>query len=643
MKQYDKNSLIGFALMALILIVFNTFFFPEPEIPQEQAPPAVPTETVITETQLSETTITSTLPEVNDSIVSKELQATYGIFAAAATVTEGEHVIENDKLKITVSNKGGRITSAIIREGPNGEKYKKYDSLRVKTQEDPLGDSSLELDLFDANSSRFNLQFTTGQIINTADLYFAGTEIDDHTLSMKLMADNNHYVEYLYTLTEDTNGDDDYLIDFDINFVGLENIIPSGVNYMNLEWQMKTPQTEKSKTNQDMYTGIQYQYSSDKEVDYLSFSSDDDDEINARLNWVAFKQQFFSAIFIDKDGFEKPTTLTSTTNPDIESKDPGFIKDLAANFKLPYNHNRDEKLSFQFYFGPNHYKTLESYNSGFEELVPLGWGIFGWVNKYITINIFDFLSKYFSSYGLIILLLTLIIKIGLAPFTYKAFLSQAKMKVLKPEIDKLNEKHKKKDPMKAQKETMGLYRKAGVNPMGGCLPMLFQFPILIALFRFFPSSIELRQKSFLWADDLSSYDSIFAWDVEIWGLSSLYGNHISLFTLLMTISTLMYTHMNSSTMASTGPMAQMKWMMYLMPIMFLGFFNNYAAGLSYYYFLANMFTFTQQYFMKRFIDEDTILAQLEANKLKPAKPKSKFQKKLEEMQKKQEQQMKKKK
>ena len=613
MKQYDKNSLIGFVLMAIILIVFNTFFFSE--IPEEQAPTTAPTEAIVTEQKLSKTTTTPTLPEINESIVSEELKATYGIFATAAVGREGNQVIENEKLKITVSNKGGRIVSVILKE------YQTYDSLA--------------LDLFDADSSRFNLQFTTGQIINTADLYFVGTQ-NGNTLSMKLMVDNSHYVEYLYTLTEDENGDDDYLIDFDINFVGMENIIPSGVNYMNLEWQMKTPQTEKSKTNQDMYTGIQYQYSSDKEVDYLSFTSTDEDEINARLNWVAFKQQFFSAIFIAKDGFDKPTNLTS-----IKSEGSDFIKDLAAKFELPYNHNRDEKLSFQFYFGPNHYKTLKSYNSGFEELVPLGWGIFGWVNQYIIINIFDFLrnSAGIKNYGLIILLLTLIIKIGLAPFTYKAFLSQAKMKVLKPEIDKINEKLKGKDAMKAQQETMGLYRKAGVNPMGGCLPMLFQFPILIAMFRFFPASIELRQESFLWADDLSSYDSIYNLGFNI----PFYGDHISLFTLLMTISTLLYTHMNSSTMPATGPMAQMKWMMYLMPIMFLGFFNNYAAGLSYYYFLANMFTFTQQYFMKLFIDEDAILAQLEANKKKPAKPKSKFQKKLEDMQKKQEQQMKKRK
>ena len=598
MKKYDKNSLIGFVLMAVILIVFNTFFFPE--IPQEQAPITAPTEAVITETQFTETTVAT--PILSNSVISEELKTKYGVFASAAKGTDEFQVIENDKLKITVANKGGRIVSVILKE------YQTFDSLA--------------LDLFDADSSRFNLQFTTGHNINTADLYFVA-EQSSNTLSMKLKADDSHYVEYLYTLT------DDYLIDFDIKFIGMESLIPSGINYMNLEWQMKTPQTEKSKTNQDMYTGIQYQYSADNEGDYLSFTSTDEDKINARLNWVAFKQQFFSAIFIAKDGFEKPTHLIST-----KSEGSKFIKDLAAKFELPYQHKIDEQLSFQFYFGPNHYKTLKAYDKGFEELVPLGWGIFGWVNQYIIINIFDFLSKYFSSYGIIILLLTLIIKIGLAPFTYKAFLSQAKMKVLKPEIDKINEKLKGKDPMKAQQETMGLYRKAGVNPMGGCLPMLFQFPILIAMFRFFPASIELRQESFLWADDLSSYDSIYNLGFEI----PFYGDHISLFTLLMTVSTLLYTRMNSS--MATGQMAQMKWMMYLMPIMFLGFFNNYAAGLSYYYFLANMFTFTQQYFMKIMINEDEILAQLEANKKKPAKPKSKFQKKLEDMQKKQEQQLK---
>ena len=601
MKQYDKNSLIGFILMAIILIVFNTFFLPEPPKNEEDKKNYYLDSTKNTTNNINSATPFS--KEKKDEFYNSEINN--GVFANLSNEKETFHTIENEKIKITVSNKGGRIVSAILKE------YQTYDSL--------------PLDLFVKDSSRFNLQVTTKKDINTSDLFFV-SEKYQNSIIMRSEVDNNHYIEFVYTLS------DDYLIDFDINLVGLENLIPKSINYITLDWEMETPQTEKSKSNQDMYTGIQYQYSADNEVDYLSFSSSDEEEINARLNWVAFKQQFFSAIFIAKEGFEKPTRLISTKN-----KGSKFIKNLSAEFEIPYTHKKQERLSFQYYFGPNHYKTLESFNSGFEELIPLGWGIFGWVNEYIIINIFDLLNKHFSSYGIIILLLTLIIKIVLAPFTYKAFLSQAKMKVLKPEIDNLNEKNKGKDQMKIQQETMTLYRKAGVNPMGGCLPMLFQFPILIAMFQFFPASIELRQQSFLWADDLSSYDSIYNLGFNI----PFYGDHISLFTLLMTISTLFYTRMNSS--MTSGQMAQMKWMMYLMPIMFLGFFNNYAAGLTYYYFLANMFTMTQQFFMTKLINEDDIMAQLEANKKKPARPKSKFQKKLEEMQKKQEQKMKRKK
>ncbi|MEE2700373.1 MAG: membrane protein insertase YidC [Bacteroidota bacterium] len=600
MKQYDKNSLIGLLLMGLILIIFNTYFFPQMEVESKQDPATVATENNKAIPRQSETEIIA--DAIVDSIINQQQINQYGVFANTAIGSEQESTLENNKLKIIFSNKGGRITSVILKE------FQTYDSL--------------PLQLFDADSSRFNLQFSIGKAIETSNLYFVSKK-DGNSLSMKLIANANHYVEYIYTLK------DDYLLDFDINLVGMEKLIPSGVNYMNLEWQMQIPQTEKSKSNQDMYTGLQYQYSADNEVDYLSFSSNDDDEVKSKLNWVAFNQQFFSSIFIAKNGFEKPTYLESK-----KYENSKYIKDLSAQFELPYHHKNNEQLDFQFYFGPNHYKLLKSYGAGFEELIPLGWGIFGWVNQYIIINIFDFLSKYISNYGLIILLLTIIIKLALSPFTYKAYLSQAKMKVLKPEIDKISEKHKKKDPMKVQQETMALYRKAGVNPMGGCLPMLFQFPILIAMFRFFPASIELRQKGFLWADDLSSYDSIMSLPFEI----PFYGAHVSLFTLLMTVSTILYTRMNSQAMG--GQMAQMKWMMYLMPVMFLGFFNNYAAALSYYYFLANMFTFGQQFFMKRFIDENAILAQIEANKKKPAKPKSKFQKKLEEMQRKQEQKMK---
>lgn len=590
--------------MAIILIVFNTFFFNDianNEILKEDIEETKKNVNNYKEYNQEDILFYKDKLSQNESKINKELEDTYGVFAKCAIGEDGSEIIENDKIRVSISKKGGRITSVILKE------YKTYDSL--------------SLDLFNADSSKFNLQFSTGHNINTSELYF----IPEHTnnkLSMKLMINENHYIEYLYSIY------DDYIVDLDINIIGMEQLVAANVNYMNLEWQMHTPQTEKSKSNQDMYTGIQYQYTTDDEVDYLSFTSDDEEKIKSRINWVAFKQQFFSAIIINNNGFEKPTYLASKKNDNSD-----FIKDLYAKFEIPYRHKNKEQVNLKFYFGPNHYKTLKDFNKGFEELIPLGWGLFGWVNKYIIIPIFDFLSNFGFNYGIIILLLTIIIKLVLAPFTYKAFLSQAKMKVLKPEIDKITEKFKGKDPMKSQQETMNFYRKAGVNPMGGCLPMLFQFPILIAMFRFFPASIELRQESFLWADDLSSYDSIYELGFSI----PFYGDHISLFTLLMTVSTLLYTRMNSS-MAS-GQMAQMKWMMYLMPIMFLGFFNNYAAGLSYYYFLANMFTFSQQYFMKRFIDEDALLRQIEKNKKNPKK-KSKFQKKLEEIQKKQEAQRK---
>ncbi|MDA9668942.1 membrane protein insertase YidC [bacterium] len=609
MKNYDKNSLTGFVLMFLILLVFNFFFLPTNEEVEKEdnSNPIELQSTQIQQIDESSNTINQ------EPVYNKINKSDFGIFSESSFAQDQEVILENEKIKLVISNKGGQIKSVVIKEGPNQKKYTTY--------------TGEELEIFNSDSSIFNLNFSTGISINTKDLYFDpisyNTSENQNSVTMRLAVDSIHYVDFNYKIN------DDYLVDFSINLIGMDEVIPNELNYMNLEWQMKTPQTEKSKTNQDMYTGIYYQFLADQDdIDYLGYTTAEDEEkLSNKLSWVAFQQQFFSSILVSKSGLENASLYS------VKDENSKYIKNLSAKFELPYNHNRNEKLDFQFYFGPNHYKQLQSYNYKFEEIIPLGWGIFGWVNKYIIINIFDFLSKFFTNYGLIIFILTVIIKLALSPFTYKAYLSQAKMKVLKPEIDKMTEKHKGKDPMKVQQETMSLYRKAGVNPMGGCLPMLFQFPILIAMFRFFPASIELRSEAFLWADDLSAYDSIYDLPFEI----PFYGDHISLFTLLMTISTLLYTRMNSQ-MAS-GQMAQMKWMMYLMPIMFLGFFNNYAAGLSYYYFLANMFTFSQQYFMKKFIDEDAILRQLEENKKKPKK-KSNFQKKLEEMQKRQEQKLK---
>ena len=600
MKNYDKNSLTGFVLMFLILLVFNFYFLPTNEEISEKND-VIPKEEVFTKN--------NEIIDKKEQVTNEELEKKYGIFSKSADSEIQNYVLENEKIKVILSNKGGRISSVTIKEGPNKKKYKTYNGEDLK--------------IFNSDSSLFNLNFSTGISINTSELFFKPTQISDKEITLRLDVDSSHFIDFSYKLNQD------YLVDFDINLIGMNEIVPNELNFMNLQWQMKTPQTEKSKDNQDMYTGIYYQYFADKDdIDYLGYTtSDDNEKIKNKISWVAMQQQFFSSILVAKNGLK---------NVELSSKKEEFsnyVKDLSAEFEIEYNHDPYEKVEFQFYFGPNHYKQLQSYNRNFEKIIPLGWGIFGWVNKYIIINIFDFLSKYFTNYGLIILLLTIIIKLALSPFTYKAYLSQAKMKVLKPEIDKINEKHKSKDPMKAQQETMSFYRKAGVNPMGGCLPMLFQFPILIAMFRFFPASIELRSEAFLWADDLSAYDSILDLPFEI----PFYGDHVSLFTLLMTISTLLYTRMN--TQMASGQMAQMKWMMYLMPVMFLGFFNNYAAGLSYYYFLANMFTFSQMFLMKRFVNEGALLQEIEENKKKPRK-KSKFQKRLEEMQKMQEQKMK---
>ncbi len=592
----DKNSITGIILIALLVVGYNVIY---PPVIEETTDPEGTSTTVIVE-EVDETPISVNTIAVEDNLSSEENLSKYGAFANAAIGSEEDLMIENDLMAISISPKGGRITSVILKD------YQTSDSL--------------PLNLLDKDSSAFNIQFfSENRAINTQNLYFSAHNLSDDNVSMRLNAGENRYLEYIYTLKEG-----DYMMDFQINSVGLDELIPTNQNSLELEWMINLPHSEKSLENERMYSSLYYKYLND-EVDYLSERGDDEEELSGRVQWIGFKHQFFSSVLINPNGFEKPTSVQSVTNDGSKN----FVRELSANITLPFNHQNSESIPLQLYFGPNHYQTLSTYNMELERMIPLGWGVFRWVNKYAIIPMFNWLNNSISSYGIIILIMTLIIKMALAPFTLKAYKSQAKMKVLKPEIDKIQEKHKEKDPMKAQQEVMALYKKTGVNPLGGCLPMLLQMPILFALFRFFPASIELRQESFLWADDLSSYDSIMSLPFEI----PFYGDHVSLFTLLMTVSTILYTRMNSQ---MSGPqMAQMKWMMYLMPIMFLGFFNNYAAGLSYYYFLANMITFGQQFVMRKyFIDDEAILSQLENNKKKPTK-KSKFQKKLEDIARKQ--------
>lgn len=590
----DRNSITGIILIGLLVIGYNIMYPPviEENTTQQDNKPT----TFIVEENPVEIVTTS-----NDGLKSEENISKYGAFAMSANSSSDEAIIiENDKLELHISPRGGRITAAVLKE------YKTSDSL--------------PLNLIHKDSSAFNLQFfSENRVINTEDLYFTANNQSDNSVSMRLMAEGNRYLEYVYTLK-----DGDYMMDFHINSNGLNSLIPSNQNTLELDWVLSLPHTEKSLDNERMYSTVYFKYLND-DVDYLSETKDDEEKLSGKAQWIGFKHQFFSSVLINNNGFDRSAIVKAETHEGSKR----FVRELSANITLPYTHKAEEGIPLQFYFGPNHYQSLATYNMDMERMIPLGWGIFRWVNKYAIIPMFNWLDNSITNYGIIILIMTIIIKMVLAPFTLKAYKSQAKMKVLKPEMDKIQEKHKEKDPMKAQQEVMALYKKTGVNPLGGCLPMLLQMPILFAMFRFFPASIELRQKSFLWADDLSSYDSIMSLPFEI----PFYGDHVSLFTLLMTISTILYTRMNSQ---MSGPqMAQMKWMMYLMPVMFLGFFNNYASGLSYYYFLANMITFGQQFVMRKFfIDEVVIMSQIENNKKKPAK-KSKFQKRLEDIARKQ--------
>ncbi|MBK6987136.1 MAG: membrane protein insertase YidC [Bacteroidetes bacterium] len=431
---------------------------------------------------------------------------------------------------------------------------------------------------------------------------------------MRLPAGDKKYIEFAYSLP-----DNSYLVNYQVNVVGLQDVISANSSFINVDWKDIVKQQEKSIENERAATTVYYRFS-DEEVDFISETKSEKQDLKTKVQWIAFKQQFFSAALIsDLSGFDSPSVETKS-----DENSNSIVKEMTAAFSLPYDRKPVQTYNMRFYFGPNNYQDLKKIdNLHLEKLIPLGWGIFGWVNQFLVIPTFHFLDGFNMNYGLIILILTILVRIIILPLTYGSFKSQAKMKVLQPEMAEINEKFGS-DPMKKQQETMALYRKAGVNPLGGCIPGLLQLPILIAMFRFFPSSIELRQQSFLWAHDLSTYDSILDLPFHI----PAYGSHVSLFTLLMTVSTIIYTKMNMQMTAATNP--QMKWMMYLMTILFLVFFNNYSAGLSYYYFLSNVFGFGQQYLFKAFLDEDKIHAQIQENKKKPVK-KSNFQARLEQM------------
>jgi len=544
--------------------------------------------------------------EVSDSVKNIFNNQSYGEFAAAATGENKIITMENELMKVNVFTKGGRIANVELKN------YKTFDGK--------------PLILFDADSSTQNLSLQiNSNIISTDSLYFepdgnsfSVTGTSSQSLAMRAYGANKaKYIEYIYTLTGD-----EYMMGFRLNIIGMQNSIAPNLNSIKLNWRMKTPMQEQDPLTQAQASTIYYKYI-DENVDKISETSDEKILMESKVKWIGFKQQFFTSVIIADNAFAMPTDIESTAL----NGSGKYVKQYNAAISIPYTYQNAETFGMRLYFGPNHFKTLKKYDLELEKQINLGWKIFGWLNRFFTIPVFSFLSGFNLNYGIIIFILTLILKLLLLPIAYKTVLSSAKMRVLKPEIDELNEKHKNDEPMKKQQATMALYKQAGVNPMAGCIPVLLQMPILIALFSFFPASIELRQEAFLWAHDLSTYDSVYDFGFNVpW-----YGDHVSLFALLMTASTLLYTWSNSQLMGTSNQMPGMKWMMYLMPILFLGFLNNYSAGLSWYYFLANMITFGQTWVIQKFvIDSDALHAKIQENKKKPKKT-SKFQEKLEQL------------
>lgn len=543
------------------------------------------------------------------SVDSSELKKKYGAMAGAAIGESNIISLENDNMIMKINTKGGKPHSVELKD------YKTHDSLPLMLFK---GDTALTLgfEMFIDNRSMNTNQLYFEYIGNDSNI--VASENDPAQAVFRLKADEDHYIDYVYTLNEDK-----WMVDYDVKLHNMHELLAKNVNFFKMYWNAKIPGLERGRKWETQNTTIHYRLKNG-DVEKINERKDEDKiEEVATVDWIAFKQQFFSSILFFDEGFEKPTFHAKTIP---EGKN---IEEFNTVMTIPYRHEADKTYNMKFYFGPNKYQSLKSYDKDLEKIIPLGWGIFGWFNKFLIIPVFNWLGNFIDSYGIIILLLTLIIKLILFPLTYKSYMSTAKMRVLKPQIEELSKKYPKGKEMEKQQATMSLYKKAGANPMGGCLPMLLQLPILIALFRFFPASIELRQQSFLWANDLSSYDSILDLPFNI----PMYGDHISLFTLLMAGSMVVSTRLSGSNQTPGQNAGMMKMMMYFMPVMLLLVFNNYASGLSYYYFLANLITIIQTWVIRKYIvDDEAVMAKLEANKKKPKK-KSRWQQKLEEAQK----------
>ena len=517
--------------------------------------------------------------------------------------------LENDKVSIVFNTKGAQPYSVMIKD------YMTYDST--------------DLYLIKPGMSQYGLTIYAGENISTSDFVFKVAESTDSTLVMRLPFAKGGYIEQKYTLEPGS-----YMVRNDLSLVGMEDVIPRNVSMFDIDWNVVIPRLEKGYRNEMQYSKLDYFFPGEKKPEQLGRGGRSDEErVDARVSWFAFQQQFFSAIMRAEDDFSSASFGIRFFEEDDPDKNLMMCyADMRSEFDISRG---DVTVPFEFYFGPNHYRTLKGYDQHYERIIPLGGSVIGLVSRWVIIPTFNFLGRFISNFGIIILLLTIFIKLIVSPLTIKSYISSAKMSVLKPEMDKLNQKYpKQEDALKKQQAMMNLYKRAGVSPMGGCLPMLLQIPILYAMFRFFPASIELRQQPFLWADDLSAYDSILDLPFNI----PLYGDHVSLFALLMAISMFVYSKMTSSQMSDDPNMAGMKFMsVWMMPIMMLFICNNLSSGLSYYYLLSNLITMFQTWFVRRYVVKpEKIHAQLAATEGKPL-PKSKWQQRLEEAQRMQQQ------
>jgi len=588
-KKFDPWQFVGFFLIALIL---TWMLYNQP--PVEEATNKTATQSESTASDASNAVVMS------DSLQSQQLQASFGSYANLFQNNSSKEVgIENEKLAITFAPKGAQISSLRLKEFNN---YKEEPLYLIK------------------ENQNFNYSFTTsdGRILNTTDFYFTPkiTERNgNQRVTLTAAVSTSQYIVFEYQINAN-----DYMVDFLIRSEGMGRLINTR-EQQQISWDLKAFRNSRSIEYENRYHLLTYGFEDDK-IDYLSGASDDEEE-DKDVHWISYKQHFFNSILIPSKAFET-VNFTSESLVDSDIVDQEFTK--VYQTQIPVVSQGEINQNFKWYFGPTEYDTLAQYDLGLEDSIDFGWGIFGWINKYIFTPTFNFLSS-FLPYGIAIIVMTILVRLVMSPVTYKSYVSQIKMKVLKPEVDEITAKYKD-DSVKRQQETMALYSKAGANPMSGCLPALIQLPVFYALFSFFPVAFALREKSFLWADDLSSYDSVYELGFNI----PFYGDHVSLFPILASIAIFFYTMMTAGQQAAPQQpgMPNMKVIMYIMPLMMLFFFNNYASGLSLYYFVSNVLTIVLMLVIKHFIVDDAkILTQLEENKKKPKK-KSGFSARLQQ-------------